>query len=50
METILRMMERKYGKARRIWVLERAIVSEENLAAIRKRGGHHLGGGHRVTG
>lgn len=39
METILHMMERKYGKARRIWVMDRGIVSEENLQAIRKRGG-----------
>ena len=31
METILRMVERKYGKARRIWVFDRGIVSEENL-------------------
>jgi hypothetical protein len=44
METILRMVERKYGKARRIWVLDRGIVSEENLAAIRKRGGQYLTG------
>ena len=42
METILRMVERKYGKARRIWVLDRGIVSEQNLAAIRKRGGQYL--------
>jgi transposase len=44
LETILRMVERKYGKARRIWVFDRGIVSEENLAAIRKRGGHYLVG------
>ena len=44
METILRMVERKYGKARRIWVFDRGIVSEENLAAIRKRGGQYLTG------
>src|SRR5499433_1703216 len=44
METILRMVERKYGKARRIWVLDRGIVSEENLAAIRRRGGQYLVG------
>lgn len=44
METILRMVEQKYGKARRIWVLDRGIVSEENLAAIRKRGGQYLVG------
>src|SRR5258707_11507566 len=44
MESILRMVERKYGKARRIWVMDRGIVSEENLAAIRKRGGQYLVG------
>jgi len=44
METILRLVERKYGKARRIWVFDRGIVSEENLAAIRKREGQYLTG------
>src|SRR5256885_78639 len=44
MESILRMVERKYGKARRIWVFDRGIVSEENLAAIRKRDGQYLTG------
>jgi transposase len=44
METILRMVERKYGKARRIWVFDRGVVSEENLQAIRKRGGQYLVG------
>jgi transposase len=44
MEVILRMVERKYGKARRVWVFDRGIVSEENLAAIRKRGGQYLVG------
>jgi transposase len=44
MEAILRMVERKYGKARRIWVFDRGIVSEENLAAIRQRGGQYLVG------
>ena len=44
METILRMVERKYGKARRIWVFDRGIVSEENLVAIRRRGGQYLVG------
>src|SRR5450631_4693564 len=44
METILRMVERKYGKARRIRVFDRGIVSEANLAAIRKRGGQYLTG------
>jgi len=47
LETMLRMVERKYGKARRIWVFDRGIVSEENLAAIRQRGGHYLVGTRR---
>lgn len=44
MEAVLRMVERKYGKARRVWVMDRGIVSEENLAAVRKRGGQYLVG------
>jgi len=44
MEVILRMVERKYGQARRIWVMDRGIVSEANLAAIRKRDGQYLVG------
>src|ERR1700756_2302610 len=44
METVLRMVERKYGKARRVWVMDRGIVSEENLQAIRRRGGQYLVG------
>jgi hypothetical protein len=38
------MVERKYGKARRVWVMDRGIVSEANLAAIRKREGQYLVG------
>src|ERR1700752_2914212 len=44
LETILRMVECKYGKARRIWVFDRGIVSEEKLAALGKRGGQDLVG------
>src|ERR1700740_2672148 len=44
LETILRMVERKYGKARRVWIFDRGIVSEENLAGIRRRGGQYLVG------
>jgi transposase len=44
LEVILRIVERKYGKARRIWVMDRGIVSEANLAAIRKRDGQYLVG------
>ena len=39
METIRLRVEREYGKAGRIWVMHRGVVSEENRAAIRQRGG-----------
>lgn len=32
------MMENKYGRAQRVWVLDRGIVSEENLDFLRERG------------
>lgn len=44
LEAVLRMVERKYGRARRIWVFDRGIVSEEHLASLRKRGGQYLVG------
>src|SRR5215471_4924050 len=46
-EVILRTVERKYGKARRVWIFDRGVVSEENLAAIRKRSGEYLVGTRR---
>lgn len=47
-EAVLRMVERKYGKARRVWVFDRGIVSEENLQALRRRGGQYLVGTPRA--
>jgi len=47
LETIMRMVERKYGQARRVWVFDRGIVSDANLAAIRRRGGQYLVGTRR---
>jgi len=44
LETILRIVERKYGKARRVWVFDRGIVSEENLQTLRRHGGQYLVG------
>ena len=43
-EAILRTVERKHGKARRVWIFDRGVVSEENLVAIRKRGEEYLVG------
>jgi len=44
METVLRMVERKYGKARRIWVFDRGIVSEEYHSY--PQAGWPISGGH----
>jgi transposase len=38
------MVERKYGKARRVWVFDRGIVSEENLQTLRRHEGQYLVG------
>ena len=43
-EDIVESMEAKYGKARRIWVMDRGMVNEDNLAFIRGRGGFYLVG------
>lgn len=48
LEAVLRMVERKYGKARRVWVFDRGIISEENLEALRRRGGQYLVGTPRA--
>ena len=34
----------KYGKARRVWIFDRGVVSEQNLATVRKHGGQYLVG------
>jgi transposase len=44
LDAVVRMVERKYGRARRVWVFDRGIVSEQNLAMLRKRGGQYLVG------
>jgi transposase len=48
LETVIRMVERKYGKARRVWIFDRGIISEENLKALRKRDGQYLVGTPRA--
>jgi transposase len=49
LDTIMRMVERKYGQARRVWVFDRGIVSEANLATVRRRGGQYLVGTPRTA-
>jgi transposase len=41
---IVRKMEARHGKAGRVWVMDRGIVSEENLEFIAARGGSYLVG------
>jgi len=43
-EEIVVAMERKYGRARRVWVMDRGMVSEENLAFLRSREGQYIVG------
>jgi len=43
-EDMVEAMEAKYGRARRVWVVDRGMVSEENLAFLRERGAQYLVG------
>jgi hypothetical protein len=43
-EHIVRTMEEKYGAAERIWVMDRGMVSEANLAFLRERKARYLVG------
>lgn len=43
-EQIVTLMERRYGKSNRIWVMDRGMVSEKNLALLRKEGRRYLVG------
>jgi transposase len=44
LEEMVELMEEKYGQAKRVWVMDRGIASEENLAWLRQRGAHYLVG------
>jgi transposase len=43
-EEIVAAMERKYGRANRVWVLDRGMVGEANLQFLRRRGGQYIVG------
>jgi len=43
-QDIVRAMEAKYGRAGRIWVMDRGMVSEANLRFLRQRDGHYIVG------
>ena len=41
---MVEMMELKYGKANRVWVMDRGMVSEDNLSYLRSSGARYLVG------
>jgi len=43
-EEIVEAMEKKHGRANRIWVMDRGMVSESNLAFVRGREGRYIVG------
>jgi transposase len=43
-EQIVTLMEERYGKSNRIWVMDRGMVSEKNLEFLRKQGRRYLVG------
>lgn len=44
LDEVVEAVERKHGKARRVWVFDRGIVSEENLLRMRNRNALYLVG------
>jgi len=44
LQDIVRSMEHKYGQAQRVWVFDRGLSSEANLAWLRARGATYLVG------
>jgi transposase len=43
-EDMVQLMEQKYGQAQRIWVLDRGMISEENIDFLRERQARYLVG------
>lgn len=43
-QEMIQIMESKYGKVNRIWVMDRGMVSEDNLDYMRKKGARYLVG------
>lgn len=47
-QEIIAAMERKYGRARRVWVMDRGMVSEANLQYLRDHDGSYIVGTPKV--
>lgn len=43
-EDIITIMEEKYGQAKRIWVMDRGMISEENIEFLRERNAQYIVG------
>lgn len=43
-ETMVELLEQKYGQAQRIWVMDRGMISEENIDFLRSRQARYLVG------
>jgi transposase len=43
-EEMVQIMENKYGKANRIWVMDRGMVSEDNIEFMKDRGARYIVG------
>ena len=43
-QEMVEVMEAKYGKANRVWVMDRGMVSEENLSFLRSTGARYVVG------
>jgi transposase len=43
-EAIVELMEQKYGRAQRIWAMDRGMVSEDNLEHLRRRNAWYIVG------
>lgn len=49
LEDMVELMEEKYGKANRVWVFDRGIVSEENLEYLNEREAKYIVGTPKST-
>lgn len=49
LKEMVELMERKFGKAQRVWVLDRGFVSEDNLDFLRQRGARYIVGTQRAV-
>jgi transposase len=43
-QQMVQKIEAKYGRANRVWVMDRGMVSQENLRFLRERGGSYIVG------